>query len=133
MKITDISDADLFVNAKFAIINKNDTIAEYRELVAKGQFRLERCKVTESVRLSAEEYQDFTDTLLTDREWLTGKGGHDSTADLPSVDSFWQYSEEQQKVWKEHAYRLVLAVSAPDRATIYVDPQGYTYARYVGI
>ncbi len=83
--------------------------------------------------MDAQEYAEFTHSFLTDREWLGGLGGTNTTADLPDVEHWWQYTEAQQAEFRAHAYRLVLAVSAPDRATVYVDPQGYSYARYVGL
>jgi hypothetical protein len=86
MKITNIEEADLFITAKFARLNKNDTIEEYRDQVAEKRFYLERCKVTHSVRMNAEEYAEFTHALLTDREWLAGLGGTWTTADVPDVE-----------------------------------------------
>lgn len=133
MKITNISDAGLFVNAKFAVVNKHDLIEHYRIELAEKRFRLNRCKVTEVVQMTCEEYDAFTHSLLTDRDWLSGKGGDCSEADLREVESFWEYTVEEQEQWISQGYRLVLAVSAPRRATIYVDPQGHDYARYVGM
>jgi hypothetical protein len=122
-------------NVSITIYNDGiaNEIAEYRDEVAEGRFHLERCKVTDSVRMSKEEYAEFCNSLMTDRDWLAGKGGTDTTANLPRVEHWWQYTGEQQKEFRMHAYRLVLSVSAPDRPTIYIDPQGYQYARYVGI
>jgi len=45
---------------------------------------------------------------LARREWLAGKGG-----------------------WRGEI-RLAIAVVAPDRETLYVDPSGSDYGRYVG-
>jgi hypothetical protein len=59
--------------------------------------------------LTGAEYDAFADTLLEDREWLAGRGGH--------VDG----------------HRRVVEVSAPGRTTLYVDPSGGNYGRYVGV
>ena len=59
--------------------------------------------------LTATEYDAFANTLLEDRDWLAGRGGH---AD---------------------GHRRVVEVSAPGRATLYVDPSGSSYGRYVGV
>ena len=59
--------------------------------------------------LTATEYDAFANTLLEDRDWLTGRGGH---AD---------------------GHRRVVEVSAPGRTTLYVDPSGSSYGRYVGV
>ena len=59
--------------------------------------------------LTAIEYDAFANTLLEDRDWLAGRGGH---AD---------------------GHRRVVEVSAPGRTTLYVDPSGGSYGRYVGV
>ena len=59
--------------------------------------------------LTAAEYDAFASTLLEDREWLTGRGGH------------------------ANGQRQVVEVSAPGRTTLYVDPSGGSYGRYVGV
>lgn len=59
--------------------------------------------------LTEAEYDAFALTLLEDRDWLAGLGGH---AD---------------------GRRRVVAVSAPGRKTVFVDPSGSRYGRYVGI
>ena len=59
--------------------------------------------------LTATEYDAFANTLLEDRDWLAGRGGH---AD---------------------GHRRVVEVSAPGRTTLYVDRSGSSYGRYVGV
>ena len=59
--------------------------------------------------LTATEYDAFANTRLEDRDWLAGRGGH---AD---------------------GHRRVVEVSAPGRTTLYVDPSGSSYGRYVGV
>ena len=59
--------------------------------------------------LTTAEYDSFANTLLDDRDWLTGRGGH------------------------ANGQRQVVEVSAPGRTTLYVDPSGGSYGRYVGV
>ena len=59
--------------------------------------------------LTEAEYDAFANTLLQDRDWLAGLGGH------------------------ANGRRRVVAVSAPGRTTVFVDPSGSSYGRYVGI
>ena len=59
--------------------------------------------------LTAAEYDAFASTLLEDRDWLAGRGGH------------------------SNGKRSVVEVSAPGRTTLYVDPSGSSYGRYVGV
>lgn len=59
--------------------------------------------------LTTAEYDAFADTLLEDRDWLAGRGGH------------------------VNGHRQVVEISAPGRTTLYVDPSGGSYGRYVGV
>ena len=59
--------------------------------------------------LTTTEYDTFANTLLEDRDWLAGRGGH------------------------RNGQRSVVEVSAPGRTTLYVDPSGGSYGRYVGV
>jgi hypothetical protein len=60
--------------------------------------------------LTEAEYDAFAKTLLDDREWLAGRGGY-----------------------LEGGGRSVVEVTAPNRTTLYVDPSGGNYGRYVGV
>lgn len=71
--------------------------------------RAEAIEITETKSLNAEEYDSFIKNILSDHEWLTGKGGYDN------------------------GLRKAVAITAPDRKTLYADPSGYSYARYVGL
>ena len=59
--------------------------------------------------LTIGEYDAFANTLLEDRDWLAGRGGH------------------------TNGQRQVVEVSAPGCTTLYVDPSGSSYGRYVGV
>lgn len=59
--------------------------------------------------LTEAEYDAFANTLLEDRDWLAGHGGH------------------------RNGHRCAVAVGAPNRRTLLVDPSGSSYGRYVGI
>ncbi len=60
--------------------------------------------------LTVAEYDEFAGALLMDRDWLRGCGGE-----------------------FEPNTRRVVEVIAPERVTLYVDPSGSAYGRYVGI
>ncbi len=70
----------------------------------------EAIHVEKTVALTGAEYDAFAANLLVSRDWLAGLGGHL----MPTV-------------------RKVVAVSAPERQTLFVDPSGGDYGRYVGI
>ncbi|MET2523246.1 hypothetical protein [Ralstonia pseudosolanacearum] len=63
--------------------------------------------VTETKELTTAEFDDFANNLLMSRDWLRGKGG----------GYLGKY--------------LCIEVIAPGRPTLYVNPEGSDYARYV--
>jgi hypothetical protein len=130
--ITIQSGAVELIESVFPKLNKNDTLEEYTEQLEAEHFDKVKASVTKVIKLTDSDYDLFTNNLLTSFDWLDGEGGTDSTANLPDVESFYKYSEADQKYWKSEAYTLCVLVYASDRDAILVDPQGYTYARYVG-
>ena len=67
-------------------------------------------KVEQCVELDDADYDDFTQNLLVDRPWLKGLGG-----------------------WLNKDVRSAVMVTSPGRVTLYVDPSGSAYGRYVGV
>ena len=72
--------------------------------------RPEPVVISETRELTTAEYDVFANTQLQDRDWLAGKGGY-----------------------LDHVTRRVVEVKAENRKTLYVDPSGSAYGRYVGI
>lgn len=72
--------------------------------------RAEPVVISETRELTTAEYDVFAGTLLQDRDWLAGKGGY-----------------------PDKTTRYVVEVKAENRKTLYVDPSGSAYGRYVGI
>ena len=72
--------------------------------------RPEPVVISETRELTPAEYDQFARTLLQDRDWLAGKGGY-----------------------PDDTTRHVVEVRAEQRRTLYVDPSGSAYGRYVGI
>ena len=137
--IAQISDVELMPADEMIMIcqphlNKCCSIAEYNEQRDKGDCDEIQGKITHRAQLTDAQYDIFAENLLASLPWLAGKGGTDSTADLPGTDdlSFFQLTPEQQEEWKARAFSLFVEVTAPNRESIYIDPQGHSYARYVG-
>jgi hypothetical protein len=105
------------VEGTFANINKNNTLEEYQIQILKGEFYTELCKVSEWIDLSTVNYDCFTNSLMADYPWVAGKGGCGRT----TING------------KEVECTISVVVSAPNRETILVDPQGHSYARYVAL
>ncbi len=66
--------------------------------------------IEKHVELSSPDYDEFAENLLVDRPWLKGLGG-----------------------WLNKDVRNAVMVTAPERTTLYVDPSGSAYGRYVGV
>jgi hypothetical protein len=66
-------------------------------------------EVIETREMTAAEYEEFIAHPLAYRDWLDDKGG-----------------------WKNKTTRLAIAITSAGRETLYVDPSGYRYARYIG-
>lgn len=143
MRMIEVIGYDLRVIANWACLNKNNTLREYeKECSGRGSssrnhvasYR-ESMKVTHVVELTVKEWNEFTTNFLNDTDWLAGLGGTDSDYDLGrEVKDFYELTEAERKEWRAQAYRLGLLVICKDFGrSIAVDPQGYNYARYVGL
>jgi hypothetical protein len=132
VQIEEVSE-DVYIIAKCARVNKNTTLREYRQFVDCGAYKDVEYKITHRVTLTPEQWDAFTITLMDDRPWLAGKGGASSHAELREVESWWKYTEEEREQFKAESFCYALEISAPGRETLYADPQGYDYARYVAL
>lgn len=123
-----------FLTAKFARINKQSTLGEYREQVDSGRFSTDLCKVEKVLTLTNDEYDDMADSLMADDPRLGGGGSaSDAPFDFNFDHGLSDWPAEEQAAWDKTSYRLATVVTAPDRTPFVADAQGYKYARYVGV
>lgn len=73
------------------------------------EFNITDVQISETIEVSKDKYDYFAANMHRDHEWLRGKGGYIGDK------------------------RQVVELKAPDRITLYVDPQGSNYGRYVGL
>lgn len=97
-------------NVKFAQTNKLCTVDQYKAEIVNGMWHYWTVKVNKIKRMTTAEFDAFANDLMSDRDWMKGHGGI-----------------EDGKI------RHCILVVAPDRPSLYIDPQGYEYARYVGL
>ena len=120
------------VEADFASLNKQSNLSQYREAAREGHSR-DLCKVVKTLKLSATEWNEFTTNFMMDDERIAGLGGTSSLTDpSPEIEYFHQLTEQQRTEWNRGAYRHVVLVTCGHRCIV-ADPQGYKYARYVGV
>jgi len=110
-------------------LNKQDHIEDYLKQLKEHDYDVVAARIIETVALDCKRWNEFVTSLLTDRDWLAGKGGWTSWT-MPDADYF-ELSESERAEYKRGAYSLFIAVVAPTGTRIYVDPEGYNYARYV--
>ena len=78
--------------------------ADLSELGGEGNYKV---FVTETREMTPAEFDGFASQLLKSRDWLSGKGGYLADG------------------------RLCVEICASGRPTLYVDPSGGDYGRYV--
>lgn len=124
--------------AKFAKLNKNCTIGEYRyQCEDKGDFSNETCLVTKIVKFDNDSYDDFSLNLMGEHSCImNAECGNGSDYEIPDVYKevdFWNLPEYIVEQFQSKAYTKCVVVTAPNRNPLFIDTQGYNYARYVGI
>ena len=67
-----------------------------------------KCEIAETVELEPGEYDAFTRLIYKEWPWLEGRGGD------------------------RNGLTQVVAITALGRETLYANPEGYSYARYIG-
>lgn len=88
-----------------------------------------KCKVTREVRLDCEHYDMFSNLLLQDFSFLDRMGGSETAQDIGFEDYLRMSSAERDEV--EWYSTKCVAIFCNDELKLVVDPQGFSYARYV--
>ncbi len=95
------------VTIRFA--RKPSSLQEMKAEIDSPHCEKAKCEIAETVELTTEEYDTFTRLIYKNWDWLDGKGGD------------------------RNGVRQVIAIIAPNRETLYANPEGYSYARYIGV
>jgi hypothetical protein len=94
------------ITIRFA--RKPGSIQEMRAEINSPSCETAKCQIDETVELTPDEYDAFTRLIYKDWHWLDGRGGD------------------------RNGITQVVAITAPERETLYANPEGYSYARYIG-
>ena len=95
---------------KIYMVRKPSDIDEVMELCRRYNAQAEEVTVAETVNLPPVWYDAVCRSPLDDYIFLSGKGGYD-----------------------DENHRQVVALQCPGKPTLYVDPSGSSYCRYMGI
>lgn len=130
ISIEDVVIQNIKIEGTFASLNKNDTIEQYIEEVQVDNFS-ETCLINEIITLSITDYENFTHNFLTSQSWLDNKGGHNSDYVTDKTEMY-QFTETELKEWRKLSYCNCIMIKAEGKDSILINPEGYSYARYVG-
>lgn len=111
------------------------SVDEYKKYIDQdiqdGIVDLMECRVSRAVYLSKELYENFTDMFLDDFSFLEGMGGYGSDDErVQNRDEYLKMSSEEMKTVKWYNCNCV-AIYCDDKLELIIDPEGYSYARYV--
>lgn len=95
---------------KIYMVRKPSDFEEVKELCRRYNMQAEEVTVTEMVNMPPVWYDAVCQNPLDDYIFLSGKGGYD-----------------------DENHRQVVALQCPGKPTLYVDPSGSSYCRYMGI
>jgi hypothetical protein len=96
---------------KTYMVRKPSDLDEVKSITRANSDRLETVAVVETIILSLAEYKKICQNPLNDYDFLEGKGGY----------------------CDEHDYRQVVELKAEGQPTLYADPSGSSYCRYLGV
>ncbi|WP_253852463.1 LPD29 domain-containing protein [Bacillus amyloliquefaciens] len=127
-------DQEYFVaDAQFANLNKNCTLDQYRDEVAKGDYRFKNVKITKEVHFNTEEgLRNFSNMLLNDFDFFAETGGSFTEDNrISSMIDYYNMDDLEKSTVKWNLYGV--GVYYDGKLQFIVDAQGHSYARYVGL
>jgi len=131
--LIDIRESGVRGTADFPRLNKNDTLWSNDKEIERGK-TVETVELTHVVMLNREDWDRFTECLLEDHDWLDGEGGTSSDYDNEGRSFGEMYKSGEIEKWRAQAYTYAMLVACSDGLDkpILVNPEGHSYARYVG-
>jgi len=135
--------------AWFPALNKNNTIEEY-ETQALIKVRRVPLIIEKTVKVDHVTFVGLQHTFLYNNDLWGEIGGADllpsakkdnpeMTKKINATDKFWDLTKDEQGFFHKHSGSVVIKVECkdaekyPELYPFYVNPEGYKYARYVGL
>ncbi|KPK92391.1 hypothetical protein AMJ80_06620 [bacterium SM23_31] len=119
------------VTVAFPALNKNDWLSDNDKEIERKR-NVEKCRIYKIVKLTKKEWNEITNSLLESRDSLWEQIGGCRIDDESLLDGLKKWSDEWVQVIREHAHIKVVKVECKGYDPIYVNTEGYSYARYVG-
>ena len=112
-------------------MNKRCTLAEYVAELNSNYVQKIEIEITDIILMSSVEFNDFAENTMKRYDFLEGKGGVDSDSKFKFQE--FNMPENEEADWIRKSYRIgVKIVDIENEKIIYVDPQGFDYARWIG-
>jgi len=123
------------IDSQFAHCNKNQRLSQYQEEIAEGEnnYYLETVKIQKELHFTTQEALEyFSNHLLTDFDFLEHEGG--SFTDDQRIQSMIDYEQMTKEERETVIFKLYgVAVYCNNELQFVIDPQGFSYARYIGL
>lgn len=91
------------------LVREANSVEEAQHKIELGQCHVGRAIIKETIEFTTAEYDELANNLLKPNPKIAGEGGYTFDGTI-----------------------FVLRIKAPERENLYVDPEGYDYAVYVG-
>jgi hypothetical protein len=134
--IEDLSENDQFIITNLSGgIGKECNIDEVKESITEHPTSAkEKAVISRKVTYTSEDsFKAFGDCLMSDFDFLAGKGGTGSDdVRLEGVENIWKLNEEQRNSIDWYMVECV-AVYVNDELRLVINPEGHNYARYTYI
>lgn len=130
---------DTFLNLAIPASNRNDNIIDYIMQMYECNYSEQKVKINKVIILENYDFMIFLKNLLSGYDFLT-EGGTNSNYEVPP-----QYTDENDflkptfystlgfEEWKKQSFRVGQLIADETGKSIFVDTQGYNYARYCGL
>ena len=135
IKVDDLATAMQYKehDIKWANLNKNNSLAEYKEEIEKCDYTKQDILITRNIYFDTyNALKLFKNMFLTDFDFLNNSGG--SATDDPRIKNENDYNNmsKEQRLFID-IYRIGICVIYDGIQQFFIDTQGYNYARYIGI
>lgn len=122
------------IGSQFAHLNKNNTLEQYKNEVAEGEYYLQDVEITKEVHFKTlETLEYFSNLLLNDFDFIAKTGGSRTEDNrFQSMVDHYNMDEEERKTVEFYSCDCI-AVYYNDKLQFVIDAQGHSYSRYVGL
>jgi hypothetical protein len=135
VSIIDVTEQEQYMinNILMANCNKENTLAQYQEQINANEYYLNNAKITRELHFSDPQIlENFSNLFLHDFTFLTNQGG--SYTDDIRINSMTDYNNMTKEERNTVTFNLFgVAVYLNNKLQFIVDPQGFSYSRYVGL